>query len=265
MATFTALTTRVTNNLIDTPAVVSGTVPTLLYAAQSFLMTRHNFLVMKAEKQYITPSQAVTQTHVIGQIPTDWKGQRGDPYWIWNQGTTTEIVWQPSRVYQYREWDPTDPYSVGPPQNLLLGEAENDTMPDPDNPDPDAGALNIEVYPYPDGLSDWPDGNYRIRIPYWRYLPAIAGSASNYFTQDGIWAEFCVAFATWKGFMMDWDEVRAAFWMSEAVGRYDGNNDATMGGYAKQIINHDRGILGLPGRVLTPRRDVFAPVGQWRQ
>jgi len=266
MATFSTLQTRVQSNIIDLPTAVLNQVNTFINAAILALQEIHDFQVMEAEKQYITPVQTPTQTHILGQIPANWKSVRGNPYYVLSAGSTRGLLWQPDREYLYREYEPTDPNQTGAPRRLLLGEATNDTLSDPDNPDLSLAALNIEIYPYPDGSSDWTDGNYRVHIPYWTYLPQLsAGTDTNWFCADGPRAEFVVAYATRMGFEMDWDEQRAAYWQRQAWGGWDGVNFRTLGGYARQVLKLDAARQAQPSKTLAPRRDVFGPRDQWRQ
>lgn len=226
-------------------------------------MSLHNFKVMQAEASFNT----TINNHTLGQIPSDWKEPRGNPYYVLQIGNTQEFVYAASRVLAYRQYAPFDPNSVGPPRLMLIGESVNAAVPDPSNPDQLMTNLNIEVYPYPDGLSDWttaPTGEYRVRVPYWRYVPALVASGdTNWFTENA--TQFIVDFATARGFMIDWDENRASFWMTQAVGpKFDGADQSTLGGWAKIALQRDKSLTFAPGKVLTPRRDVYGPTDQWR-
>lgn len=245
---------------------VQAEVPTLINEAQDALGAIHNWNCMKAEAQFIT-NHTQTFPQILGQIPSNWKEPRGNPYWVAQQGYTREIDWNPNRTMMYRSWAPFDPFSVGPPRQLLLGEPQNATIPDPDNPDLQANDLNIEVYPRPDGLSDWniaPGGEYRVNIPYWRNIPAlVAATDTNWFTINA--TAFLVDFATCRAFMLDWDEARANFWYAQAWGpKFDGANQNTCGGWARIALNRDKSISYAPAKTLTPRRDVYGPLQQWR-
>lgn len=266
MATFLQLQTRVQTRLIDVVSAVSDEIPTLINEAVDALQSIHNWACMRAEAQYITDRTA-TNSHIIGQIPTNWKEPRGNPYYVWKIGQTTELVWLPNRQFTYRAIAPFDPNTMGPPRMLLIGEPTNDTVPDPDNPDLLMVALNLEVYPYPDGLSDWntaPSGEYRINIPYWGTLPQLAENTDqNWFTTNA--TSFIIDFATARGFMLDWDEARAGVWYRQAWGeKYDGINQSSIGGWARVALNKDKSISFAPGRTLVPRRDVNAPRDQHR-
>jgi len=262
--TYSTIQSRVQTRVIDLPTVVLNEIPTLINDAIHFLCGVHNFQVMKAETDYTTTSS--TTTHVVGQMPADWKEPRGEyAYYLSFVGWTKQILWQPSREYVYRRWAPLDPNQVGPPRDILLGEAQDQDFPDPAGvSDNDLLQLNIEIYPFSDNQSDWPDGQYRIKVPYWRYLPDLVNPTDhNWFTD---WCDrFLVDMATADAFALDWDEGREQFWRAKALGpQWDGANYNTLGGWAAQAMNRDRSIAMAPGRVLTPRRDVMAPRDQWR-
>jgi hypothetical protein len=271
MATFSSMQTRVLSWLIDTPSAVQTEVPTLLTASIAWLQAQHNFQVMQAEAQYVTsstPALGTSQTHIIGQIPSDWKCKRGDPYYVMYIGNKRRMHWQPEREYMYRKWEPFDINQVGQPKDLLIGEPENAQYPPAGgSPSNSLTGLNIECFPFPDGSSDYSDGNYRINIPYYRYLPALAAPTdTNWFCLDGPQAEFCVSNAIWQGFMMNEDEQRASAHKVRALGSaYDGSHEQTLGGWARTVIDMDKGIMSMPARSLSVRRDVFGSKDQYRQ
>lgn len=261
--TYSTIQTRVQTRVIDLPTAVLNEVPTLINDAIHFLCAGHNFRVMQAEFDLVTTNS--TTTHVIGQIPSDWKEPREKAYYLSHIGWTKQLEWQPNREYTYRRWAPLDPNQIGPPRDILLGEAESADFPDPGNPDQDLSQLNIEIYPLSDNQSDWPDGQYRIKIPYWRYLLDLsAGTDHNWFSDWG--DQFLIDYATYQAFLLDWDEARASVWKIETFGpSWDGVNYNTLGGSARRVINRDKSLGFAPGRVLVPRRDVNAPRDQWRQ
>jgi hypothetical protein len=335
LATYLTLQTRVLSNIIDAPPAVQTNVPVFVNAAYSMLQSIHNFQCMQAEAPYITAAANVSlyppngQTHILGSIPARWKTPRGEAYYQLAIGSTRLLLWQPSREYMYREWNPTDTNQIGPPRNLLLGEPINPSIgtgtsyaawasgtsylvgqyvtypgsspmdpifisiqagsnknpltqptywtavsPESDALSPDYAitARNIEVYPYPDFSSDWSDGNYRVNVPFWQYLPALSANGdSSWLTADGPQAEFLVAWATGMGFDMDWDDGegaggRAQGWYRRAAGpKFDGANAQTLGGWGRQVLNLDVGIVGNPAKALIPRRDMFGMRDQWRQ
>ena len=257
--TYATIQARVQSRVIDLPSAVLAEIPTLVNDAVHFLCGLHNFRVMQAEADYTT----VSGFHVLGAIPADWKEPRGMAYYVSNVGWTKQVNWQPSREYTYRRYAPLDPNQKGPPVDIMLGEPESVDNPDVSNPDRDMSALNLEIYPYPDGLSDYGDGQYRIKVPYWAYLPDLAsGGDHNWFTDWG--DRYLVDMATADAFALDWDEQREQFWRVKALGQWDGVNVPTLGGWARNLMNRDKSIGFAPGKVLVPRRDVMAARDQWR-
>lgn len=268
MAIFSALQSRVQSELIDVPASLVALVPTWINAGIAWLQSQHNFQVMQSEAIYVTPAVSSTNpTHILGTIPSDWKCKREDPYFVTFLGTPYHMKWQATRPQMYRKWEAADVNQIGQPSDLLIGEPENPTYPDPDNPDNNMVALNIEFFPFSDGSSDWSDGNYRIHIPYFRYLPFLsAGTDQNWFTQDGPRAEFCVRYAVTQGFLFNEDEGRAAVHAKACFGaRYDGSQAPTLGGWSRTVIDLDKGIMTQPARYLRMRRDSYASADQMRE
>lgn len=271
MATFSALQARVIAELIDVPSGVTTYAPTWVNAALFFLQAQHSFQVQEAEAQFVTastPALGASQTHVFGYLPADWKAKRGMPYFTRYIGSTRLMTWQAERQMMYRTWNPSDVNQIGEPSDLLIGEPENTQVP------PSGGSpanlmtgLTLECYPFPDGSSDWSDGNYRINVPYSRYLPAlVAGGDQSWFTLDGPQAEFAVRYAVAQGFFFNEDEQRASLHLAMAVGKgYDGSRAVTLGGWARTVIDMDKGIKAQPARQLAMRRDVYARRDQWRQ
>lgn len=266
MATFLSLKQRVQTRLIDVRTEVTAEIPMLINEAIDALQAVHNWNCMRAELAYVTDHTA-TNPHIIGQIPVGWKEPRGNPYYVLQIGATREMEWLPNRQFTYRQFPAAETFSLGPPRTLLIGEPTNDTVPDPSNPDLLMTNLNVEVYPSPDGLSDWntaPGGEYRIHIPYWGDVPdLVADTDANWFTVNA--TSFVIDFATSRGFMLDWDEARAGMWYRMAWGdKFDGATQASIGGWARVALNKDKSISYAPGRTLVPRRDVNAPRDQWR-
>jgi hypothetical protein len=230
----------------------------------------HNFQVMQAVAPYVTPTASNTSpTHILGQIPLDWKAPRGSAYYVMYIGTPVRMGWFIDRSALYAKWEASDINQIGPPRDLLIGEAENPTYPDPAIPQPDnlMAQLNLEFYPYSNGASDYADGNYRIFLPYFRYLtPLVNAGDQNWFTLDGPRAEFCVRYAVAQGFLFNEDEARGTLHNKMALGAgFDGSNENSLGGWARQVVDMDKKITLMPGNTLRFRRDVFASPDQRRQ
>lgn len=205
MATFLEIQTAVLRNLIDTPTAVSAAVPDLINKSMKRLQQKHNFKVMQASQSYTT----TVATRSIGSVPSDWKRARAKPYEVENNGHVRRLNFVATRTEALLAFADDSTRDDGPPRVLL--EAE---------PSTEAGAAVFEVFPYPDGNSLYSDGEYRIVVPYWKFLTALSGdSDTNWFTTN---AEFYLEFmATSEGFAIDWDEERSAFWAQKAAAEYN--------------------------------------------
>lgn len=272
---FSQLIAEVESNIIDLPTAVQANVPTYINRALKLMMDLHNFNCMRMElgannTLYTNPvttsvPPASMTPHVIGSVSgpegtgtlaTNWKEPRENPYYMRAMGSDCEFVYAPNRQYAYREWDPQDPNSKGPPRGLLLSDPLdiNNTR-------------NLEVYPYSDSNSDWttsPAGEYRVHVPYWGYLPLLVNpSDTNWFTVNA--DRFLIYAATSEGFLADWDEQRASVWGGRAMqDSYNAAGRLMIPSAYRQAIINDTSKSYAPVRTLTPRRDVFGPRDQWR-
>lgn len=193
MATFSELQTRVQRRVIDLPAAVQAEIPTLINEAMKQLQRRHNFKVMERVVSFTT----VAGTQVLGAVPSDWKEWRDFPFHTENLGRSVPMSNANAQTGP-KMYYPTD--AEGFPQIIVESE-----------PIDEAGTRNFILWPIPDGNSDYDDGEYRITIPYWAYLPKLSdSSATNWFTVEA--EEYLVNKATAEAFSLDWDEERMAVW-----------------------------------------------------
>ncbi len=204
MATFQNIQDRVERRVIDLPASVVTEVPDLINKALVELQEFHDFKVMETETAALTTTVATRP--LSAAVPTAMKGLRGRPYLVMFDGSTRDLVVAPSRSAALDAYTLNDADDKGEPRLILDPEPTDDT-----------GARTWEVYPYPDGLSDWSDGEYRIVIPYWRYVTALnAGADTNWFTTSTEW--YLIFKATAEAFYLDWDEARGQLWETRAQG-----------------------------------------------
>jgi hypothetical protein len=197
VATFGSIQTAVEGNLIDLPSFVSGSVPGLINRAYRKAMSLHNFWIMRAEQDYTT----TLATRALGTVPSNWKEWRGKPYLTEDTGIKRPLLLAPSLEAARGRWDAED---ESEPEGLAEALASADT-----------GTVSLNVYPLPDGNSDYDDGEYRITVPYWKYLAELSADAdTNWIVTEG--EDWLEAEATRQGFMKDWDEDRAKFWQTEA-------------------------------------------------
>lgn len=203
MATFSSLKTKVQNRIIDSPTLITTEVGDLVNSAMADLQEAHSFRVMEA----LLEATTTASSHTLVAKPGNWKSDRGKPWWLDVRGDKHPMDWAASReevLVHYAQDSTTD---VGDPKALLLGEPEDE-----------ANAQTILVFPYPDGNSEQSDGEYRVKIPYWKYLADLSNDADeNWFTQDKHGANYIVFKATAEGFVGIWDEERSAVWETKAA------------------------------------------------
>lgn len=200
MSTFIEIQDAVETNLIDLPTAVVNSVPGLINAALRTIQRKYNFWVMQGSQQYAT----VEGQRALAAVPSDFKAFRGDAFYTTDAGDQQKIIVDVEPISFSRAIGQED---VGPPMWLVRGE-------------PDAtGASTMQVWPIPDGFSDYSDGEYVITMPYWRYLPALSADAdTNWFTVNA--SEYIEYQATADGFAKDWDEERMALWAQRAENKY---------------------------------------------
>lgn len=197
MATFLELQNRVLGNLIDTPDRVQDRVDDFINNAMKELQDRHNFDLMKDEEAYVT----TVTSHTLGTVPTNWKEYRGRPYYIDN--TSGRIVKLTVVQDKRGAMDMVTDQRTDRPRYIIRGEINELT-----------GTSSFLVFPVPNGLSDYSGGEYRITVPYWRYLAALSADGDhNVLTDDSKMAQFVEERATSEGFGVDWDEAREDKWL----------------------------------------------------
>lgn len=213
MATFAELKDRVGRLIIDLPSFVQDETPRHINLALREAQLAHNFHVMEEETAVLVTSEG---QRVLSTTPTDWKEIRGLPYTIAADGTVNELLWATDRAAVIRDLgtDAGGEASVtvmsGPPAAILRSE-----------PTDIHGASNLEVWPLPDGFSTYANtsaGEYRIVVPYWKYLPALSANGDyNWFTTHPHGEAFIVWQAVANGFFADWDEERGTLWTQRAA------------------------------------------------
>lgn len=232
MSTYLELQNEVKTKLIDTPTAIQTIAPKLVNRALKTLQA-HNFMVMEAEQAYVT----VLNQRSLGSLPGDFKEFRGEP---WMQQFTSAKV-RPITVATSREGllRAIDPDDTGWPHAVLNG------MPTT------LGVRTLEVYPLPDGLSDYTDGEYRITLPYWRYMVDLSAPGdTNWFTINA--EEYIVYKAVAEGFAMDWDEQRSAVWEQKAELE------------RKKVIKIDKMLQVSAMRTMVPHyKGVNSPLLRW--
>lgn len=194
MSTFQEIQDNVASHVIDTPPSTLALIPVFVKRAHKALMVEHNFKVMEAKTASLV---TVAGSHILAAVPGDFKEVRSVPYLLRNDGTTKPLAWAESEAAILSAFSLTDTNDTGEPRALLDGE-----------PTSVAGARSFLVYPFSDTGSDWGDGQYRIVVPYWKFLPALSSGADvDWFTTNA--DEYLEYRATFFAFIDDWDESRA--------------------------------------------------------
>lgn len=200
---FATIKTEVGAWTLDLPTSVSARVGTFVNQAVRDAADRHNFRFMESE---ITPSPLSTaeDTRQLVAKPADWKESRGLPFLLLQTGGTKEIDWAGSesemnRTYAYQIPQETSTVETdkGEPRYLL----ERPTT--------------IDVWPLPDALSDWTNGNHRIVVPYWAYPDELQlDNDTNWITENGAW--YVIYLATSLALKFNRDDDRAREFKADA-------------------------------------------------
>ena len=201
MSTYSELQAKVLRRVIDAPQAVQAEVPSLVNAAIRKAQQRHNYMAMQSTVVYTTTANSIT----LGAIPADFKQVRDYPFFQFvDGGRWVEMRMSPSARAPRRMWAED---AVGSPRIATFGTLDENAT------------GNFIVFPLPDGRSQFPDGEYRVAIPYYRYLPdLVAAGDFNWFTTNG--DEYIVDHATAEAFRINWDEKRANYWAEEAIKHY---------------------------------------------
>lgn len=165
-----ALEARVQAIVQDLPTGVAARIVPEIQQAQLDLEDAHGFLAMEGEFEIVTVEDARTDAGYAQ--PADFLRTRMDarPVRVSGTGSTTEIDWLVSYGDRARLYS-DDPLDKGAPRHLY--ERLSD----------------FEVFPYPDALAPggslFADGNWRLRVPYFKRLAALsAGGSSNWFSDN---------------------------------------------------------------------------------
>lgn len=182
--------------LIDTPPAIQTLTGSLVNRAIKSIQRKHNFKDMERSATFVT----VTGQRTLGARPTDWKGPRGKAYFIGELDGFGELDWVSQISDAQALYGDNPDFDYGHPSSL--------------NEDVQNGQLL--VFPYPDGLSTNPDGEYRVHVPYWAYLPALVNDGdTNWFTEEA--DEYVLFTAISQGFYLNEDDSRAQLWQARAV------------------------------------------------
>ena len=232
MATFAELKSEVQTIIIDLPTAVSNLVGMLVNRAMKDLQKKHDFKVMEATSNVFVTT---ANSHVLGSVPSDFKKFRGRPYILHNDGEVDHIGTAIDVTAVERVYGRNDTGTIGQPAYIV----------DPE-PDDENNTRSFQVYPLSDGNSDYSDGQYRVYVPYWKFLTNLSADGdTNWFTNNA--EEYLIYRAAARGFLLDWDPENAAIWQGLATDELR---------TAKNTDKYNR--LGSV-KTLVPRLDVNAP------
>lgn len=235
--TYIQLRNAVLRNVIDQPARVTGAVADLVNRAIRDLTDGHNFKCMEADQTYTTAAGLRT----LGELPANFKEFRINekPFVREFDGSSYELDLLPSREDALRTYSYDDADDTGAPKALTWATKANDN----DAP------LELSLWPLSDTGSEWTDapaGEYRIIVPYWRYMDDLTTDGeTNWFTNNC--PQYIEMYATALGFLVNWDEQRAGQWFTLADG------------FRKLVKKRDATLKTSPSRYLRVRTDVLAP------
>lgn len=230
---FATLKTRVQARIVDITASITVEVDELVNRAVRDAQRKHNYSIMRAEVEYATTIASHRLPDAGTSVPDDWKESRARPYR--REGETGSlgvrlIEWARSEEDILKLYAPDDPNQIGAPTHVL--EAIDD--------------LTFEVYPFPDGQSQWNDGEHRVVLPYWKFFPELSDdSDTNWFTEN--MEQYIIEEATGNGFLLNWDEERAALHLAIAKQK------------RIEAQNEDKRKRLVRGLTMVPKMDVHAP------
>lgn len=229
MPQFSAIKTSVQDWTIDDPAVTVAKIGAWINKAVRDAQDAHNFRHMEATQAFVT----VVVTRSLGNTPTLWKEKRDRPWLTDNLSGTQELDWLPSRSEAIRRFNDSTTLDKGGPKVLLELDG------------------SFEVFPFPDGASDYGDSEYRIAIPYWAYLAALSSDAdTNWFTDNA--EHYLVFAAAAEAMTFNRDYENAAVLQEKSKGEL------------RKLIRKDKRSRLARRITLTPVRDVRAATNQPR-
>lgn len=188
---------------------------------------RHNFRYMAQTHEATT----VIATRKLDDKPALWKEAGAFPWYLRDDGADRQILFAPSLSEMLGQYDATDTDDKGAPEFVLETESE------------------LHVYPFPDGLSDWTGGEYRVRVPYWSYTAELDADDDDETDHPflGLAPWYAIWYAIYEGLTLVRDEARAVGYLQKAEAEL------------MLAMRRDKASR-LPDRMtLVPRRDVYGP------
>lgn len=184
--TFVDIQTDVKNYVIDLPTTVQNAVPRLINNAIRSIQRKYNFRAMEASTTFITVSGVIA----LGSIPNFKEYRDKGPYLLKQKSVARKLLTTVS----------TDV------DQAVLSDVNLPKMPEfiIDAVDVATGSWTFTLAPYPNQLSDWDDGAYRIVIPSYVYTADLINAGdTNWFTTNA--DDYIIEKATAEAFGLDWD------------------------------------------------------------
>lgn len=187
MATYLELQTRVKERVIDLPPTVTNRVPLLVNQAIRSMQRAYNFRAMEVSQSMVTTEGSLTPTPNTISLFKEYRDK--GPYLLSHltKGRRYVTTSQPNADLALL----SNPDIPETPQFLI-------------NSVDQAGVTTFTVAPYPDALSDWDDGNYRIVVPAYVYTPDLLNNGdTNWFTLNA--DDYIESKAASMAFGLNWD------------------------------------------------------------
>lgn len=197
--TFQNLQDRVSERVIDLTATVQAQVPNLINEAIRSVQRKYNFRAMENSISMVTTLGSLSPT--------------------------------PNTIANFKEYRDKGPYLLkyltrakrymtasGP--DAALAVLSDATLPEEpefliNSVDVNTGVTTFSLAPYPDNISDWPDGNYRIIVPVYVYTSKLVNSGDTNWFVDNM-DDYILRQATGHAFGLDWDYNSMTIWLQQA-------------------------------------------------
>ena len=201
---FGELKTSIQRYIIDDNVSVVDEINDVVNEAVRRMQDNHNFKVFESKTALL---ETTLVTRKLNDVPSDFKMQRSRPYLVDNSGNTIPIGWAPNDFEMDKIYEESNSaIDKGQPRFIFLFSKSTANV---------SPYFEFHVFPFPDGLSDYTNGNWRIICPYWRYLPLLVSAADTNFILNTypLAIRFqCIAQLHW----LNIDEERAAIWEGKA-------------------------------------------------
>lgn len=200
--TFLSLQTRVQRRVIDLPTAVQAEVPDLINDAIRSIQRKYNFRAMEASVTMVTTEGSLVPTPSTISLFKEYRDK--GPFLLQNL----------ARAKRYLTVLDTDTALA-----TLLNTDEPDDPEFISNSVSQSGVWTFAIAPYPNALSDWDDGAYRIVVPYYAYnAKLVADGDTNWFVDNA--DDYIVYKATGEAFGLNWDYEAMALWLQRADEKY---------------------------------------------